>query len=40
MVEEGGEFQFPLQANPDYGDDEDDKPEEYEGWEDVFEQEV
>ena len=40
VVEEGGEYQTPLRPNPDYGDDEDDKPEEYGGWEDVFEQEV
>ena len=40
VVEEGGEYQTPLRANPDYGDDEDDKTEEYGGWEDVFEQEV
>ena len=40
VVEEGGEYQTPLRANPDYEDDEDDKPEEYGGWEDAFEQEV
>lgn len=40
VVEEGGEYQAPLQANTDYEDDEDDKPEDYGGWEDVFEQEV
>lgn len=40
VVEEGGEYQTPLRTNPDYEDDEDDKPEEYGGWEDVFEQEV
>lgn len=40
VVEEGGEYQTPLRVNPDYEDDEDDKPEEYGGWEDVFEQEV
>ena len=40
VVEEGGEYLTPLRANPDYEDDEDDKPEEYGGWEDVFEQEV
>jgi transcription factor IIIB subunit 2 len=40
VVEEGGEYLTPLRVNPDYEDDEDDKPEEYEGWEDVFEQEV
>jgi len=40
VVEEGGEYQAPVQTNPDYEDDEDDKPEEYGSWEDVFEQEV
>ena len=40
VVEEGGEYQTPLRPNPEYGDDEDDKQEEYGGWEDVFEQEV
>jgi len=40
VVEEGGEYQTPLRTNPDYEDDEDDKLEEYGGWEDVFEQEV
>lgn len=40
VVEEGGEYQTPLRANPDYEDYEDDKPEEYGGWEDAFEQEV
>ena len=40
VVEEGGEYQTPLRANPDYEDDEDDKPGEYGGWEDLFEQEV
>lgn len=40
VVEEGGEYQTPLRTNPDYEDDEDDKPEGYGGWEDVFEQEV
>ena len=40
VVEEGGEYQTPLRAHPDYEVDEDDKPEEYGGWEDVFEQEV
>ena len=40
VVEEGGEYLTPLRANPDYEDDEDDKPEEYGGWEDAFEQEV
>jgi len=40
VVEEGGEYQTPLRANPDYEDDEDDKPEEYGSWEDAFEQEV
>jgi hypothetical protein len=40
VVEEGGEYRTPLQANSGYEDDEDDKPEEYGGWEEVFEQEV
>ncbi|KAF9652812.1 cyclin-like protein [Thelephora ganbajun] len=40
VVEEGGEYQTPLRANPDYEEDEDDKPEEYGGWEDTFEQEA
>ena len=40
VVEEGGEYQTPLRANPDYEDDEDDKPDEYGCWEDAFEQEV
>ena len=40
VVEEGGEYLTPLRANPDYEDDEDDKPEDYGGWEDLFEQEV
>jgi len=40
VIEEGGEYQTPLRANPDYEDDEDDKHEEYGGWEDAFEQEV
>ena len=40
VIEEGGEYQTPLRANLDFEDDEDDKPEEYGGWEDVFEQEV
>ena len=40
VVEEGGEYLTPLRVNPDYEDDEDDKPEEYGGWEDAFEQEV
>ena len=40
VVEEGGEYPTPLRTNPDYEDDEDDKPEEYGGWEDAFEQEV
>jgi hypothetical protein len=40
VVEEGGEYQTPLRPIPDYEDDEDDKHEEYGGWEDVFEQEV
>ena len=40
VVEEGGDYLTPLRANPDYEDDEDDKPEDYGGWEDLFEQEV
>ena len=40
VVEEGGEYRTPLRANAEYEDDEDDKPEEYGGWEEVFEQEV
>jgi hypothetical protein len=40
VIEEGGEYQTPLRANPDYEEDEDDKHEDYGGWEDTFEQEV
>ena len=40
VVEEGGEYQTRLRTNPDYEDDEDDKPDEYGSWEDAFEQEV
>lgn len=39
-VVEGGEYQTPLRVNPDYEEDDYDKPEEYGGWEDLFEQEV
>jgi hypothetical protein len=40
VVEEGGDYRTPLQATSGYEGDEDDKPEEYGGWEEVFEQEV